>query len=325
MQGGSCGSLAVTLPATPSTLAPGEYVLIDPATNARTLIGGVLSCAAGTVTREVADVNGADLRVGNRYAWSGVIQATPREFSTEYRVLPAPFNAPAWHVPAPKGSTLWAVHLHGLGATASSTLRTVPLFSAENYHSVAVTYGASKPTQLGETEWAEAELAMDYAVQNGATSIVLIGWSMGAVVAQRLIRDSAHARLIEGVVLFAPLLSWEATIMHSAHKARIPTCVTRASIRLLETPKLSRLFGLTKPLRAADSAWDSGANPPTLIFHSVTDPTNPFSESARHAAQAGSRIFLVATKTAGHTLEWNNAPQEVAATISNWLKSLGRQ
>lgn len=120
--------------------------------------------------------------------------------------------APAWRIDAKKASPRWAIHVHGRGVQRPEAIRGVPPFREAGYTNLVVSYrndgdapdAPGKQYSLGDTEWRDVDSAISYARANGATSIVLFGWSMGgATVLQTLLR-SQQASVIRGLVLDSP-------------------------------------------------------------------------------------------------------------------------
>ena len=125
-------------------------------------------------------------------AWSGIDYPTPQEAGLDARSVTITTPAgrcPAWRIDGDPST--WAIHIHGLGSTRAGTLRGVLTATELGYTSLVVTYrnteegprvGNGRST-LGDTETADVDEAIGYAVRRGARQIVLFGWSMGAAIA----------------------------------------------------------------------------------------------------------------------------------------------
>ncbi|WP_053386105.1 alpha/beta hydrolase [Leucobacter japonicus] len=218
-----------------------------------------------------------------------------------------------------QGSTRWAIHIHGLGSSAAATLASFITFREAGYHSLTTTYGDPRRTTLGQDEHIDIDRLVHYAVTNGATSIILVGWSMGAAIARPLIDSSIHAPLIHGVLLVSPMLDWRNTVDHAARVTRIPRFIARAGLSWVAHPRLSRTVGLRQPIDVDAMSWFGGVPVSTLILHSPNDRTTPYADSATLAAESSVQVTLRTLAAPMHTTEWNVAPDACSDMLANWL------
>lgn len=92
----------------------------------------------------------------------------------------------AWYLPAP--GTTWVIHIHGLNATPAEPEALFGPLQGAGYQQLAITYRNDEnqpadPTgyhQYGVTEWEDVAGAVDFARDNGASRVVLAGYSTGA-------------------------------------------------------------------------------------------------------------------------------------------------
>jgi hypothetical protein len=175
---------------------------------------------------------------------------------------------------------------------------------------------------LGQTEWRDIDAALDYAVAHGAERIILVGWSMGAMIALQLTRSSQHRKRIIGLCLIAPVVDWRSTILAAGCRARVPALVTRLALGALESPLWRRATGLQQSMRLLDLDWiDNGSdlNIPTLVLHSFGDLSVPIALSRAFADAHTGLVELVTLPPAPHTLEWNRSPHLWESALSDWL------
>lgn len=108
---------------------------------------------------------------------------------------------------------------------------------------------------LGQSEWRNVESAVQYAVANGATEIVLFGWSLGGAIALRLADLSAHSDFIVGLILDAPVMDWQTTLTANAGASGLPRSIAALGLRLLQSPTMRWVTGLQDPMDLAQSDW----------------------------------------------------------------------
>jgi pimeloyl-ACP methyl ester carboxylesterase len=225
----SVGPGTVTLRATDETVARGRFGLRLQGGLSHALLGEVIRADGPTVTRELVEVDGP-MKVGparwNPYYYAGeprsALGLAYEDVVLEGEVGPLP----AWVVPPREGpaSQVWAVLVHGRGATREECLRAVPVLHRMGVPSVVPSYrnDADAPAlpggryHLGDTEWADVEHAIRLAMRRGATGVVLVGWSMGGAIVLQLLSRSRLLHVVRAVVLDAPVVSWADVLDHQA-------------------------------------------------------------------------------------------------------------
>jgi alpha-beta hydrolase superfamily lysophospholipase len=322
---------SVELAATPATLTPGTFSLYTGQGAGHRRIGRVLARGEGTVTREIEAVYRPGPRGAERGYWSGYGFETPGDLGLGYFELAIPVDrgtAPVWLVGG--DPDVWVVHVHGLGGRRAACLRSVPVFRELGATQLVVSYAGDRDAppledgrhHFGLDEWRDVEAALDYAVKSGAKRVVLSVWSMGATIALQLLRHSRHREIIKGLVMTAPVLDWEQTLVEQGRLAGAPAVVARAGSFLMGS-RLHRLAGLRRPLDAKAGSWLAGAPdpcPPVLILHAPEDPMASWGQSERFAAAAGAE--LVSVDAPGHTLEWSVDADGCSGAVRRWWARL---
>lgn len=334
----SSSPYTVTLPLNAATQAPGQYAIWFDSGRGYAQLGAVLAVdeRASIVTREVVSARGTPLRAGLSARWSGVVPSQAADVGlpfTAVTVSTALGPAPAYRFDAPidrPPTSTWAIHIHGQGASRASPLRGVPVAHRSGLTSLVVSYrndheapsSRDRKSMLGQTEWRDIDAALDYAVAHGAESIILVGWSMGAMIALQLTRSSQHRKRIIGLCLIAPVVDWRSTILAAGRRARVPALVTRLALGALESPLWRRATGLQESMHLLDLDWiDNGSdlNVPTLVLHSFGDLSVPIALSRAFADAHTGLVELVTLPAAPHTLEWNRSPHRWESALSDWL------
>jgi pimeloyl-ACP methyl ester carboxylesterase len=334
-------TLMVELPASVRTTAPGRYSIWFANGTGHACIGEIVSSddAAGTVTPVVERVDTGDLWTAKAGIWSGYVYSTPQPLGLPYSDVQIPVEnglAPAWKFTPtqPSGdSSTWAIHIHGLGGSKAGALRGVPVADRLGYTSLVVSLrndrdapaSADGRYQLGQTEWHDVEAAVSYAVGQGARQIVLFGWSLGASIALQLAASSEFRNLISRLVLNAPVIDWNSTLVASARSSMLPGWVARLGLQMLGSSGARWVTGLDAPLdfRALDFlARADELRVPTLVIHNEGDRSTPFAISREFVSRRPELASLLTFPSAEHTQEWNSDPDGWDAAVENWLRNV---
>ncbi|AOX67121.1 hypothetical protein BJK06_16600 [Curtobacterium sp. BH-2-1-1] len=323
----------VTLERTADTELQGRYSLWFGGGTGHMRVGEVLGTTDTTVTRRIIAIDAGDPTAARRGRWGGWFYLTPGELDVPVEDIDVPTPngpAPAWVVRADDPDAPWAVLVHGRGVTRAETIRAVPVFRAAGYSVVLASWrndGVAPRSVdgrygLGSTEWEDIDAVLRWLAGQGASSVVLMGWSMGgAVVLQTLVR-SAFADLVDGVVLESPVVDWHAVLKSQSQLLRLPRPVRKVAQRLLRTPVLHRVTGLRQPvdLRQLDMvARADELHVPILLMHSDDDGFVPSSASHALAEARPDIVRLEVQTTARHTKLWNHDADWFDARILAWL------
>ena len=327
--------LQIILAATPEATVEGVYGFFFDGGRGHARIGRIVSYspAERTVQREVEAVYSGDLSAARRGYWSGAAHPDPASIglaSEDVDIDVDGGSAPAWLVRAPQETGVWAIMVHGRGASRQECLRAVRTARELGMSSLLVTYrndGLAPSAQdgrygLGSTEWRDIEAAIGYALEQGAREVVLFGWSMGGAICLQTADLSRYHTLIRAMVLDAPVISWVNVLAHHAELNRIPSAVGRYG-QLMMSHKLGRrLTGLAAPVDLKAMDWVSRAvelRTPTLIVHSVDDEYVPYGPSAALAEKNPEMVTFEAFDRARHTKEWNVDPERWERLVTAWL------
>ncbi len=309
----------VTLDADEQTRAFGRYGLWFGGGRAHVRIGEVQHEQGGRVIREVEGVDFGEPRAGtarfNGYYYAGP-PATTLGLPLHDTHVDGPLGPlPAWHTPV-DGSDRWAILVHGRGALRAECLRAVPTLHESGHHTLIPAYRNDEDAHrsgdglfhLGLDEWEDVEAAMLYAVEHGARSIVLAGWSMGgAIVLQTLDRSWLSTR-VSRVVLDAPVIDWGDVMDFHAREHRLPAPLGRLSQSMMRTAPAHRLVGLDCEVDVRRTDWVSRASElqvPILLIHSLDDEFVPVGPSLRLARRRPDLVTMPKWGAARHCREWN--------------------
>ncbi|WP_298228312.1 alpha/beta fold hydrolase [Gryllotalpicola sp.] len=336
-------SRLVTLSATLDTVVPGRYSFWFDGDSGHARLGRIVARDNESVTREVVEVSFGDLVDAKRGRFAGWWYLDPHELGLPHEtvLLETDFGAaPAWRFDPPRTKAqrtprrnLWAIHVHGRGSRRQEALRAVPIFQERGYTSLVVSYrnDGDGPRSddgrygLGSTEWRDVDAALRYAVDNGASHVVLMGWSMGgAIVLQAAARTELKDR-IDGIILESSVVDWADVLRFQANEVGVPRPTAEGALRMLDAPAASRLLGHRAPIGLPEMNWVERANEltkPMLMLHSDDDGVAPPFAPRALAAKRPDIIEFARFDTARHTKLWNYDPERWTAVIGSWLDEL---
>ncbi|MET4144824.1 alpha/beta fold hydrolase [Arthrobacter sp. UYCo732] len=332
-------TLMVELPASARTTAPGRYSIWFSNGTGHACIGEIVStdAGAGTVARRVERVDSGDLGTAKAGIWSGYVYPTPHPLGLPYSDIEIPIEngiAPAWKFISKDAgdASTWAIHIHGLGGSKAGALRGVPVADRLGYTSLVVSFRNDRDApasrdgryHLGQSEWRDVEAAVSYAVGQGARQIVLFGWSLGASIALQLAASSEFRDLISRIVLNAPVIDWNSTLMANARSSMLPGWVARLGLQMLGSSGTRWITGLDAPLSFHTLDFLARADElsvPILVIHNEGDRSTPFAISREFVTRRPELATLFTFPSAEHTQEWNSDPDGWDAAVENWLRN----
>lgn len=316
---------------------PGDYSFWFSRDTGHARLGEIIAQTDTTVRRRVLGVDFGDLAAARRGRLSGWFHLSPRDLPFPYRdvTVETPLGgAPAWLVPAEGGTgTRWAINVHGRAVRRSETLRAIPPFRAAGYTSLIASYrnDGDAPNSddfryaLGDREWQDIEAAMRYAIDHGATELVLMGWSMGGATVLQALTRSPLGAYVRGVVLESPVVDWITTLDFQVALRRLPAVVRWGVLQLFRNRWGGVFTGLAEPLDIDRLDFVRRAREldvPILIVHSDDDGFVPSTASRALAVARPDIVTYVPFEVARHTKLWNYDRDTWENAISDWLTRL---
>lgn len=325
----------VTLTNHPDAVVPGRYSLYFSGGRGFAKVGEIVSVGPGTVTRRLLTEPRGSLRAGVTARVSGTYFESPAELGLPFQDVVVETElgpAPAWFVPATGSSGRWVIQVHGRGADRRESIRAVPVFHETGFSSLLISYrndGVAPASSdgryaLGDTEWEDVEAAIRFALDRGATDIVLMGWSMGGALVLQCVTRSPLSRAVRGVILDSPVVDWIRVLDYQAGSLRIPGAVRSAVYRLIGTSWGRRFTGQAAAIdlprldlvsRAADLSL------PILLMHSDSDTFVPSTGSRALVELRPDIVTHVPFTGAGHTRLWNYDEERWRRAITEWLET----
>ena len=325
----------ITLGRNPDTALPGRYGLWFAADDRYLKLGPILSSDASTVTRSLlnpASELGGLPRKGAA-TFSGWYFAHPDELGLPWQdtLVETPVGpAPAWLFPAAEATNRWVIAVHGRGTTKSECLRAVPVLHEAGCTVLLTSYrnDGEAPRSgdglygLGDTEWEDVDAAIAFAIDSGATSVVLMGWSMGGAISLQTSLRANRSDVITGLILESPVVDWGSVLAYQADAGRIPVFVRRAAIAAISNRWGRSLTGLETGVDfpALDMVRRSGElDKPMLVLHSDDDGFVPADGSRALSELRQDLVTFVPFSTARHTKLWNFNEDRWNQAIRDWL------
>jgi pimeloyl-ACP methyl ester carboxylesterase len=313
--------------ATPESLLPGRYSFWFAEGRGHARVGGIIGHDGDGVLRELLGVDTGDLTAARDGRFNGWMWLSPEAFGVPFRserVQTTQGAVPAWVIPA-GDRTRWAVLVHGRASVRQEALRAVPAFLAAGWSVLLPAYrgDGEAPDVDGsryavtDAEWVDVESAILHALDEGATEVVLAGWSSGASIVLATAQRSRVQEVIRGVVLDSPVLDGAQALL--ARGEGMPDPMRRGALSLL-TSRWGGLVGAhaldVDPGEAADPA-DLAV--PVLVLQSEDDGVAPPEVARRFAAARPDLVRLVPFVGARHTRLWNLDPARWEGAVTAWL------
>ena len=236
----------------------------------------------------------------------------------------------AWYLPA--DGPIWVIHIHGLGDTPAEA---EPLFAPlqdAGYPQLSITYrnddgqpiDPSGYYQYGATEWEDVAGAVDYAVANGAQSVVLSGFSTGSAHAMSFLSRQPQ-EIVSGVLLDAPNVDFGRTVDYAASQRDLLVLPLPVPATVSATAKFitSLRIGINWKVLDYISDADETIRQPVLIHHGTEDLTVPLDVSLDLEATNPDLIHLITVEGAGHIESYDVDHQGYVDSAVAFLAELG--
>lgn len=226
---------------------------------------------------------------------------------------------PAWSVGGSRD--VWVIAVHGRSGRRSEMLRSLRVPLRLGFPCLVPAYrnDVDAPASIdgwlryGDTEWEDLEAAVRFAIGRGATSVVLMGHSLGGGIVTNFLYRSPLAGRVAGVVLDAPVLDLGEVVSARAAEMDVPQ-----PLAVWGKAVAGWRFGLDWG-RLNYLSRAAALRAPVLLFHGDADPTVPVAHSDALAAARPELVTYVRVPGALHAQSWNASPDRYEAAVQEFL------
>lgn len=322
------GSTVVSLG--PSSLAehPGPVILWNTDKSSVCTLGNVLSSSSSAVLRPVQGVLPPGFLGESSGLLYGHIGQTPSDLGLRYEDTLVGTST-GWLIPPigpARAKDTWAIHVHGLGGGRNQTLRGLPVFSRAGVTSLVPTLGISldrgethdRLGSFGTKEVAALEAAHDYAIAHGASKVIFVGWSYGALAVMRAMASRRWTD-VSGLVLLSPALDWKLIISSGLEGAGIRSSIARLVMARFNSPIARQgaarevWDGVEGDVETVLSGW------PALILHGDEDTLVPRRQSLSLSQRFRGTVDAYFFPASHHGMEWNSAQEAWEEIVGAWV------
>jgi pimeloyl-ACP methyl ester carboxylesterase len=314
----------VTLSAGPDAAEPGTFRLAWVGGHATA--GRVTRIGTRFVTRRLGHISGhlvigqqvgiePDPYTGNPMTALGIAYETVR--------VPTPLGGmPAWKIDGHRST--WVILIHGLGGSRADTLPAMPDLRALGFPMLAITYrndvGApaspDHQSHFGVTEWRDVAAAIRYALSNGATGVVLFGYSLGGEMALLTVEESHLANRVRALVLDSPVLNLQATLTYQGRRLGVPMPLISICEALL-----ARRAGLNYS-RLDQLRQEASLHVPVLLIQGTADTIVPPGLATAFARARPGLVTYLRVQGADHVSAIDTDPRGYRAALTRFLARL---
>ncbi len=251
------------------------------------------------------------------------LSARPVTYESPLGAMPAIVVDPA--ATAPESST-WAVVVHGRNGSIREGLRITPRFAERGITTMLINYRDDKKEpgvpyedglgNFGATEWPDVQAAVDYAMEAGASDVILVGYSMGGAVVAGYMENGSNTAEVTGTILLSPAMSFHDATIFGAERLGLPTGPLAPVIWLGE-----RIVEMRSAIDYSQAEYlDNAASwpVPALVTAVTEDDLVPPDSIEQFAQDVPDGTFML-FDGAFHTGEWNKDTTAFDDLVNTWL------
>jgi fermentation-respiration switch protein FrsA (DUF1100 family) len=236
--------------------------------------------------------------------------------------VPGPLgNYPAWLIPADGPDDTWAIVVHDKDAARDQALGDLPdlleyriTTLVPSYRGDAGAPPAGDHSALGAEEWGDLEAALVYALESGASDVVLIGYGSGGGMALTFLRRSEFAPQVAGVILESAYLDPGAMYDDRAAADNVPGFLIGWG-KAMATFRFGVLWAALDQVAAAEEF-----STPMLLIHGTADERVPVHIADAFAAALPELVVYHRVEGGGHLDLFADDPALRASIVGHFLR-----
>ncbi len=238
----------------------------------------------------------------------------------DYELVEVTYDTPlgemdAWYLPAP--GTTWVIHIHGLNASPAEPEVLFGPLQGAGYQQLAIAYrnDQNQPAdpsgyhQYGVTEWEDIAAAVEYARDNGASAVILAGYSTGASHALSYVYRH-NFDYLAGVITDSANIDLGSTIDFRASREPLPVLPINMPPSMSWVAKFFTSLSIDVNWKSIDyiTKAERSLRVPVLAIYGAEDDSVPTGQSIALDEANTERVRLVEVPGAGRvqSLETDN-------------------
>ena len=300
----------------------GGYGQVGPAT---TVDGGLETRPFSLIRGEMPPI-GEDVADFDNFAYPN----DPSILGIEYQVVSYPTSlgdVEAWLFTGSKDT--WIVAVHGNAADRTEYLRLVDSMSGLGYPVLVIRYrnDPDSPSTddalilMGQEEHEDVAAAVDYALDRGASDVIVYGTSLGGALTLGYALEETRD-VVRGLILEAPVADLREVVrLRSGEALPVGGPIGESFLaagRLVVSLRTGLNFDTVDYVERA-----AQLDMPILLFHGADDPKVPVEISDNLAAARPDLVEFHPIPDAAHVRAWNEDPATYASTVKAFLERVG--
>ncbi len=252
-----------------------------------------------------------------------------------FRLSEVTYEAPlgdydAWFLSSVR--QVWVIHVHAINTGPGQFEHLFERIQDAGYPQLAITYrnDDGQPTdpsgyhQYGQTEWEDVDAAVAFAVNNGASGVVLSGFGDGAAHVLSFAYRS-DLEVIKGLVLDSPNLDVADSLRHIATQRNLPGLPISTPGSVAWAANFLTSVRLDVNWRQLDYIQRAKASlrVPVLIRHGVEDEVVPIDQSLSLLMARPDLVEVNQVSDAGHLDAYATDPTRYLEELLSFLHQVG--
>lgn len=233
---------------------------------------------------------------------------------------------PGWLIPASSDKKTWAIYTHGIAGRKENGYPWLAVLHPNGYPTILANYrndqGApADPSHMfgyGLTEWQDLQAFVDYALNNGAEDIVLVGDSMGGAIIGEFLKNSIKADKVKALVLDSPALDVPSIVRQQLASKNLPFPGVISDLGL-------RVSDMRFPVKVGESHVKPQVEQfkgPVFIAHGDADTVVPHEISDEVTVNRTAPTTLLRVHGAEHVQSWKVDTNTYRTWLEAFLKAL---